>query len=311
MRTLSDTVLFKMLNKSNDLTGQIMNINNPLNILPLDKIDMNIDIINRRFNYALKNKALQDLNDGYVIPVFNINNIELPNFIPAVGIIENGVAKSYINLTPMGRMDKKGNFDIDNRKLFAYLQTGTLLRELSVKHWGKVSMNSIVAKAGSMIYAKLFNKVLDKIYAINLNTLRSDSVNYVTAKFFLLYVLERPNTDMVSNIAYQACFNGTTRETIYDVDKVFSSDAYQSFDKFIQNLATLDGLAGLKMRTFTENWMKMYNYSTVLGLEYFPYFLHMIFSAMVNAHINSEYIIEPLVGRETSTLYSEIARIIR
>jgi len=73
----------------------------------------------------------------------------------------------------------------------------------------------------------------------------------------------------------------------------------------------LDGLQGLNMRGFIEMWMKTYDHSTVLALEYYPFFCHMIFSAMLNAHINAEYVIEPLVSKEVGNIYTEISRLIR
>jgi hypothetical protein len=310
MRRLTDTTIYKLLDKSNDLTGQIPNLAVPNNRLPLGDIQLNLEIIQRRFNYLLKNKVISDVQAGLVVPVFNPDTIDIPHFVPAVGMIEDNQAKTFVNLTNVARYGKNHEFDIDNRKLFALLQTGSLLREVST-NWNKIVMNATIMKTGAVIYAKMFSKILDRIFAINLNKQRSDIVNFVCAKFFLIYVLEKQPGDIVDSAAYLACYNDTTKLTVTAADQHFTDDAYTSFESFISNLATLDGLSGLTQRVFLQNWMKMYGPPTAIGLEYFPFFLHTLFSAMINAHMNSENIIEPLVGKETITLYNEIGRIIR
>lgn len=311
MKSISKTFLYKMLNKSNDLNGELTKINSPLNIVDLEDLNGSLDVINRKFNYLMKNKIIDDVNKGLVIPVLNESTINLPTFIPVVGIKENSVPVSYVNLTGQAKINQDGSIEIDPRKLFAYLQTGTILRNISTLNWKSVDSNMTLLKDGSLAYSKLFTKVLDKMLAVNLIPLKSDIVRYLTAKFFLVNIMGKEDGDLVKNIAYQSVYNKTTKATLFDIDINFTEDAYDDIEKFINNLSSLEGMSSLSIRSFLENWMKMYDSSTVLALEYYPFFLHMIFSAMVNAHINNEFIIEPLVSKEISSLYRELGRIIR
>jgi hypothetical protein len=299
-----------MLDKKNDLTGEILGISLNADKLELSELDENISIINRRFNYLMKNKVLNDLQVGNVIPVFNTYKINLPHFLPVFSMMSNNKPISVVNLTNYGRKDKDKLFNIDNRTLFALLQTGTVARE-TILNWNQVSMNTTIIKNSAIIYSKMFSKVLDKMFAINLDRLMADTIYYLTAKFFLLFQMEKKENEITNNIAYQAINNDSTKNIIFSTDSGFTEDAYSDLNSFVENLSTINGLSKLTTRGFIENWMMMYGDSTVFALEYFPLFCHAIFSAMINAHLNKEFVIEPLASKETTSLYNELGRIFR
>jgi hypothetical protein len=313
MKSLTSTFLFQQMDAANNLKNQIGLMTNPANILSKDSLKVVLDIIKRRYNYALKAKILSEVDSDSLIFVYNDKALNLPHFIPAVGMIgTNGKPVAYVNLTGQGRFDKLGNFDIDGRKLFAYMQTGYIIKELAAPgRWTQISTNITILKGSMIMFAKLINKVLDRTYAINLNKMRADYVSYVSSKFFLTYQMERHVGESLDNLAYTSCFNGTTKSIVTSIDSTWPETAYTTFDGFIAQLATIDGLGGLTTRNFVEGWVKMYNFSTVLGLEYYPYFLHAMFGAMVGAHINSEYVIEPLTGKEAAEVYTELGRLLR
>jgi len=172
-------------------------------------------------------------------------------------------------------------------------------------------MNTEVLKSSMLIYTKLFSKVLDKMYGISLNKLNVDKINYCIAKFFLHYQMEKAESDTVNNMAYLACFNDSTKRTIMGCDMSFDEDSYVDFKAFIKELSTLDGLSKLNMRAFLQEWMVLYGESTIIALEYYPLFCGMIFSSMLNGHVNKEFAIESVVAKETQQLYNELARILR
>jgi hypothetical protein len=275
-----------------------------------EKLDDNIKLIARKFNYQLKPKVLSDVNNNLVIPIYNVDKIKLPKFIPGFLWGGSGHPVAIMNLGEVATQSKDGFLNIDNRTLYAYLQTGTIMLACH-NNWNKVSMNPGITRYASLCYAKLFGRVLDKMFAINLDGQRSDMARYCIAKFFLMFQLDRPANDMTTAIACLSTYNNTTKNTLTDCDSHFSEDAYDSFDKFIDALKTLPGLQTLTFRGFINEWMNMYDPSSVLALEYFPFLCHMVFSAMVLARINKEAAIENTVASEMTDLYNEMARIFR
>ena len=309
MKKLTDLFLFEMMDKKSDIKNKLLGVNLSLDKLKLDALDESFRVINRRFNYGMKSKVMNEVMATHVIPLYNKDRLFLPKAVPAWLFSLGGNPVALVNLTNDGRYSDK-IFDIDNRTLFAHLQTGTILRECYF-NWNKICMNSEITKNATIAYTKLFSKVLDKMYGITLNKQRVDCINYVIAKFFLHYQLEKAESDVTNNTAYLTCFNDTTKVTVSNADAEFPDEAYSNIDMFVQALATMDGLSKLTMRSFLEQWMVMYGDSTVLALEYFPFFCSMIFSSMIAAHVNKEFAIESVVNKETLLIYNEMARILR
>jgi hypothetical protein len=310
MRSLTNTYLFSELDKENSLSAKIAAARSPAAVLPLEKLKFSLDVIDRRFNFLLRARTVGDVKSGLTVPVF-AEGLSLPAFLPAFGYADAGELKVYANLTGIGHMDKQGNFEVDPRKLFAHLHTATIIRICS-ESWTRIQSNVTLMKASSQAYAKMLNKVLDKTYAVNLNRMRADVTSFASAKFFLSYVFGREPGETTDNAAYLACFNGTTRPTVNNAVAAFPEGWESSLRGLVDGaLAGMDGLKGLSIRSLLEAWIKTYDLSAVLALEYYPFLLHALFAAMVGAHVNAEYVIDPLVGRETTTIYGELARSLR
>jgi hypothetical protein len=311
LKKLTELYLFDLSDKKNHLKENMLRVVLNVDKVPMEKLDDYFKLFQRRLNYQMKNKVISEVTNGNVVPVFNPDGIRIPTFLPCY--LMNTAVKpiAIVNLSNDATMTKNGELEIDNRTLFALLQSGTILRECLL-NWNKISIsNSVIAQEGCVAFSKLFTKILDKMYAINLDGMRSDIVRFITAKFFLLFHLQKSEGEVVNSTAYRAVINNTTRTTIFNCDSSFSEDAYSSIAKLIENMASLPGLNGLTFRKFIQEWMNMYNSSTILALEYFPLFCHMVFSAMIGAHINKEFIIESVASREVNELYNELSKILR
>ena len=312
MRKLTDTFLFDMIDKKNNAKDKLTNLSIDKDIVTIDDLSENLTVIKRRFNHLLKTKVIKDLEDGNIIMLYNPETlIDVPATFPSWLYNHNGEAVAIVNLSKYATKDRDGHINIENRTLFTLMQSGTVLREMYL-NWSKVNMNMEVLKLSSKIYTKMFSKVLDKLYGISLNELHADQLNFVVSKFFLLHVMEKSDTDLIGDLAYNNCFNGSTRVGIDGVDADFNDDAYESLENFVENISTeIDGLSKLNMRTFLHEWMIMYGESTVMALEYVPALFNTVFASMLSAHINREYIIENVVGKDTIKLYNKLANIFK
>jgi hypothetical protein len=312
VKLLKDTFLFEYLDKSTNLRQKMISYNPTMDNLDIKLIEDDLNTIQKRFSFPLKNKVIDELHSKHrLIPIFNKDRIKIPTPIPAFLYNNNGKAVSLVNLTNYGTKDRDGEFHIDTRQLFAVLQTGVVALGC-YENWNAISMNQSVGKLGALIYSKIFSKVLDKMFAINLDPIKSDKVKFITAKFFLLNILGKSNGESVNNIAYSVCQNETTRSTIMAFDQSLPTTAYHRLDDFINAISiNVEGCHTLTFRTFIDTYIKMYHFSSIFALEYFPYFCHMLFSVAVGAHINSEYLIENLVGKDLDKFYNEVSNIIR
>ena len=310
MKSLMELDLFKISNSSNkELQKKLTDVNMKRDKLDLSEIEGNLSTIKRRFKYAYKSKALQDTVDENVVFLYNKETVDIPVFLPFFLMNNDGKVVTAVNLTPYGRYDRDENFIVDNRLLFSLMQSASLTREMYFD-FNKVKNNTKIVKNTVQAFSKLVGKLLDRHFAINLNQTVTDYIYYVTAKYFLVNVFERDLSKSVDDLAYQATFNGTTRSGIENFEEGLPEDTFESIEGYINALSTIEGLDDVSMRFFLNEWMNTYHESTAFALEYLPYFFNMIFSAMLTAHMNNEFLIDSILEKETTTIYNELSRIL-
>lgn len=312
MKSITKCFLFSMQNETLELAKK-MNSYEPSsdNLSPSAIVD-NLNTIQKRFNYPLKNKVIDDLKKERVIPIHNKVRVQIPSCIPAYLIVHPQTKKitSIANTTLYGVMLKDGTLQIDNRQLYAVLQTASLTLGC-YENWNSLIMNQNICKQGSMMYAKMFTKVLDKMFAL-LDPIKSDKIKFITAKFFLLNVLGKADGSNVRNMAQSACTNNTSLSTLQSFEETFQPEDFTDLSTFLKALTVnVEGFGHLTIRTFLDSFIKMYGSSSILALEYFPAFCHMIFSALLGAHLNSEYVIVGLFGKEMDKFYNDVVLVVK
>ena len=313
MKSLKDSYIYKFYDPVVHIGDQIKSLDTSGDFLKLEDIEENLTVIQKRFNYSLKNQVLNDLTNGNLKLMYNKDKFNLPYSMPCFLYQDSkGKVLSVINLNLYGvRRSRTDLFDVENRALYALMQTGYIFL-YSFKNWSSINMNQTILKTGCSIYSKLFTKVLDKMFAVNLNPLKGDKIRFVAAKFFLMNIMEKSSSEIVDNMAYSVTTGQTAKTTLFAFSDEFKAESFTSFDLFIMELAErVDGLRNLTIREYINQFMKMYGSSTLFALDFFPFFCHMIFSSMVGAHFNSEYVIETVVGKEAEKFYNTLSSIVK
>ena len=311
MKLLRDTFIFKELNRSIDLANKMKQYSPVLDNLNKTSMEDDLKVISRRFNFPTKNRVLNDLNNDRIIPVLNKERISLPNSIPAYLYAFQGKPVAIVNFTSYvsKNMETEEIFG-DPRQMFALMQTGSILLGCR-EHWNTLVANQEICKVGCLCYAKLVSKVLDKLYAVNLDGYKADKVRYLAAKFFLINMLDKPDSEGVKAIARTTC-KTMTQNNIELFDQSIHENTFDDLETFVNAIGILiDGCSSINVRTFIRVWMQMYQPSTTLAMEYLPYFFHMLFSVSVGAHLNNEVIIDTLLGKDIDRLYNAVTNIIR
>jgi len=312
MKSIANTFLFQITNKIIDYEKNLKNVLSPANILKNEDIDYFIDIIDRRFNFGMKNAVIGDFKKELLIPVFNKLNIHLPTYIPVIGRYEDGTPIVYVNLTHYGFFNKEKKFEIDSKKLYALLQVGYILRNLIQLPTRKISLNLNLAKSGSFIFSSMMTKLLDKMFALSIDPPKHDMVRFLTSKFFIINMLEKgeEGLETTNNVAFNNTQGYITKNIAQNIE-FDDIKNYENIDTFLQSLNNINNIKNLNTRLFLHEWIKMFGEASLMSLEYFPFFLYTVFSSFVNANIANDYIIEPLCGKDLNVLYNEITKILR
>lgn len=300
MKTLGSSHLFNKLVKNDNIIKTIKLFSNEKNLKLLDKDMFNdsISVINRRMNYGTKSDILNMLDKNRIVLINDPDN-KLPKFITTVGVITNGKIKNIINLN--GYII---NETVYPKTLFSLLQNALITTRLS-ESWNKFTMNIEFTKNLSMAYSRLTTKVLDKIFAIDLDTFKSDFLSYVFAKFFLIYICDKVPGETIDKLAYMSCFNRSSFDLIKDQEiQLGGDDLYKDIFTLFKELKQLKGFTSLNIRSFIEEYVKMYGESSLMSLDYLPSLLHMLFSSIVGGNICKDYIIESVSGKMNLKAYN-------
>ena len=307
MKSLKDSYLFQINDKSSGLSQKMVSYNPTLDDLDLALIEEQLNTIQKRFSYTMKNRVINDITSKKrVVLAYNPARMLLPTSVPAFLIARGDRPTSVVNITKYATRDKNGELVVDTKTLYAMMQTGSLLLGC-YENWVSITMNQTICKTGSSMYSKLVQKVFDKLFAINMDSVKSDKFKFLLSKFFLINLLGKSNSPSIDNMAYSNCTNGTPKLTIINFGQEFGDETFKDFNALINAIKDhFDGMGNLDTRQFMEAYIKMYGPSSMFSLEYFPYFCHMIFATMMGAHINMEYIIENIVGKEVDGFYNEL-----
>jgi len=322
MKVLSNTYLFQMYNNATKI-GNIFK-----NYKHTDKVSEEIlkdsmDII-KKYNFPTKNKIISEMVDGNIICAFNSQTLNLPISIPSfltlkqndkveggMGLTSMNNIMAVVNLTRFASINFTTNImRLDLRKFFALLQSGLFLRGC-MESWSAITKNFNLKKIGCDIYQKIFSKVLDKKYAINLNPEIADAISYFAAKFFQINLMEQNDSEIIKNTAYSCCRNETARSKINTYESYEETDTYTNLSTFVDFLnKAFPSLKSMTIRQFCEDYMRLYGQSTIFALEFFPAFATMLGNVLVGCNINNEYVIDSLIGKKADNFYIELSAIV-
>lgn len=310
MKLLKDTFLFEFYNKSTNLRERMSVYSPILDNLPKELLQDDIRTIQKRYNYPIKNRVIDDLNKNRLVPILNKERVKIPTAIPAYLYNDRGNVVAIVNFSNYLSKTQDNIIHGDTRQIFACLQTGSILLGCYEK-WNTLVSNQEICKLGTLMYTKIFTKVLDKLFAVNIDSIKSDKIKFIAARFFVTTLLGKPFTDSTMNLCLSVCSN-TTKNTIISFSDTLKEESFERLDKVIELISeNIEGCSALNVRTFLESFMRMYGTSSIFALEYLPYFFHMVFSVAVGAHLNSEFIIEGLLGKDIDKLYNAVSNILR
>ena len=312
MKLLKDSYVFSLLDGSSNLKQKMASYNAQLDNLDLDAIDDDMRLIQRRYNFPTKNRVISDVQSGRVVPILNKDHVMLPAAIPAYLILDRqkGKVVSVCNFTPYMSKSAEGHVYGDPRQMFCLMQTGTMM--LGVRdNWNNIVSNSEVCKLGVSMYSKLFGKVLDKLYAINLDEYKADKVRFMAARFFLTNIMGKPMSDGVVAVAGTVC-KVMTPMSVKQFSDSLPERAFDNIKELCDAISIhIEGCSSLNVRVFISQWLMMYGKASALAIDYLPFFFHMIFSVSLGAHMVTEMVIDSLLGKDIDKLYNAVANIIR
>lgn len=306
MKKITDSAVFNQFNSATNIIKTIKNLSNTSSdIIKQEDLPNEFSTINRRINFGTKGKIIECLEKERIIMINDENN-RLPKYLSTVGVLKNNKITMLVNLNPYMNSKK----EIYAKTLFGLLQNSLISLELS-EHWNRYTMHIEFIKNTSLAYSRMITKILDKMFAIDIDSFKSDLLSFVFAKFFLITMCDKESGDIINNIAHRSCFNKTNLNVLLDEEEVLGGEAiYDDIFKLFEALKHEKGLESISIREFINQFARTYGEAAILSLDYLPTFLHTIFSAAINASLVKDNIIEVVAGRNAMKAYSEFIKLI-
>lgn len=314
MKSITTCSLYKIQDSVTKLTERMLSYNEITDKVSESAIEEHIQIIKKRYTFPLKVKTINTYQNGKIVFAYNKSKAPIPSYIPCYLMVDpktkTPIAVSNVTLLSTLNQERT-NLNINTRQLYTLMQTATITLGC-LNNWNAITMNQNINKTGADIYSKIFTKVLDRMFAVNLDVNKTDKIKFIAAKFFLINILEKTNEGNINTVA-NACTSGTASlNTLLSFGQQFPKECFSSFDKFIETLSEqVDGLGELNLRNYLDNYMRMYGVSALLALEYFPAFVHMISAMIIGANLNAEHIIENLIGKIADKFMVELSIILK
>ncbi|ALN97707.1 hypothetical protein Bp8pS_028 [Bacillus phage vB_BpuM-BpSp] len=310
MKTIRDSAIFKQAISNPKVVKNINAVNIDRDAVKSNELDEALNIISRRINFGGKGKTLQHFNNGKIIPIWN-PTIEIPKYLSTFGMQYKGQMVSVINLNDFAKKPKGTEvFDIYPKLLFNLMQNGMIQLELA-NNWNRFTNNINIIRNSAIVYAKMNGKILDKLFATSIEPFRADLVSFLLAKFFLINMCGKIDSETVDNIAYYACFNKSPLKLIKEEESKLDDNAYDDIFKFFENIKDLKGMRDLTVRVFINDWVRMYGESSLLAVDNLASFYSVIFGSVVNGGISKDYIIESVAGKYIADVYTEFSKLLR
>ena len=302
-KTFGDTYLYKMYEEYNK---KIMSF-----IMSADEIDTDseafADVI---FDIKRQNIGVS------IASVATSNNVKLMignDGLPAQFKVfaakdikgkDRDATKVYIDCTDVIK-NEGGKYvcrDID--KMIAYLISAmtTLIYHADTK---RITMNNLLTQKGAAAYATLFTHIVDYVFKISINPEIKNRCKYLTARFYLEYVLGLENETTITANARKISGVSERDERLIEIG--CNEDSFKTLTSFINTLNHILKIQ-FTLDILVDKWMFIFGPSTVFGIEFFPSFAAMLTDSYCGCYLNNQKTIEKLVGRDmvefTKTIFT-------
>lgn len=312
LNSLSNTYIFKMYDETIGLQKKMVELSRTSTVLGDDNLIEHLSAIERRYNFPLKNKIMEDYRSNRIVLLYNERDVRLPTNIPCF-LLNNGTnIICCVNVSNIATKNKQGEYSLDTKHLFSYMQGGTILTSCYQKYNSLISKANVV-KLGSDIYSKLFTKVINKMFTLNVTPAKLDVISFLSSWFFIHRVLGRDSEsmeEMNKKYALENCKSGSKLVIESYIDRFDPETDFVDFNTFIESLAkNVPGLEDITIRNFINQYVMNYGPTMLLALEFLPTLLFNLGAVSVGAFLNNQHVLEKMVGKEGEQLLKELVNL--
>ena len=315
LSSIRDSYLYSIFNHGNKMDNLLKNYLAKSIVVDASAVDEAISNIRRYFKYPLVNDVLNAFTHkdglyGKMLPIGSNINFQLPPPLPffLAGSQQNLFGIAVLDRVANYAKDDSGRIDVDPKKLYVLLESAYIARVVQ-QNFSKLN-NTTLYTEGASVYAHMLTRVLNKLFALNVDKVAFAKVLYLTAKYYFLAILKMQDNSMVQNYALKV--SGLTEIAVRDIEAAFKPEDYATIATFITKLQesaymVTNTMKDLTVRGYVEAFCKMYGDAALFALENFNYFIFNIASAVNGGFLNNQYAFDDIIGKSGDKLYAVVA----
>lgn len=312
LKSINSTYIFNLYDGTLHLNNTMMKLMTDSKIVGDDEIGEYTSSFEKRYSFPLKNKVMEDYRTGRIKLIYNDKDYRLPNTIPCFLVNSTNGINCIVNISNYCRVTKSGVYNIDGKVLFSLMQAGDIMAT-TYQRFALIKNKSNLIRLGSRMYSKLFAKVMNKMFSLNVTPAKNDIITFLAGMFFIQNIMGRDEEsllDINKRYALENCKNSSML-VLEDTARLFDfSKDLADLDTFIKAIADkVPGLEDLTTRAFTEQFVTSYGPNMLLSLEYLPTFISNLGCVTVGSYLNNQASIENLLGRDIDLFIKEFSTI--
>lgn len=312
MRAVTESDVYdKLINKNNAINSKIAEIasNNAATTILNEKLQADFDIMLKVYKSPETLGIINSIKNHEMIVFTADLASSIPSCMPFVKYKKAGKDRVIVNVTAYVAETKDSDtgdieYHVDVKKLYALCLPAYLTLKLFDK---STSLPPQVIQLSSLMWAKMFNKILNRTIGLTTNKERYEAYMYFAMRFFMMYILQSPEAvaDSISNV-YLKNGKGYLINFMEERIKQKGINPYESFETFCNTLFDNDisNIKGVRVNNLSETmdytfyvkkFIETYRYQSVLALASFPYFFFTIHASYRYSDIVSDRAFEDVV----------------
>jgi len=312
---INSDIYTETLNKGNAISGKIMKIlggNASGTEIVNDKLSAAIAAMKKVYKDPSTLKVIEALNSRRMLLMVVTPENNIPICLPFFKYTAGGVNKVCVNLTNYigSSVDPdtgEKEYTIDVRKLHALTLAAYI--DLDLLN-GKTVLAADTLSSAAILWAKMFNKVLEGAIGLGTNRDRYNAFMYLAIKFFLRYYMDVPE-QIAENIALNYLRVPKNQMILFIEDNIAAKgiDIYKSFSVFCSALFNneITNIKGIKNNNISDSmnelfyhrkFIDLYYYASLLSLGGFAYFLFLILCADDMVPICNYKVLKKIIDEE-------------
>lgn len=308
---ISDSYIYGMFNTSGEIqTKLVKGLQNGVLITPDFLGEQLLQMEKLRFSPIFQ-KVLSAYKAGS-IRLMHVPDIKITKSLPFI-IHKEGqkvVATIFLSSFCKISIDDK-SCSIDAKSLYILMESAYIGREFQY-NGRMLRRDTTLMKVCNDVYVSMALRILNRDYALSLETSLHDKVSFCISKFFLEKIWECDNSDIVFKYA-MGVTTERLEESILPVNEMYEKKNIETIVDLFEFLKTLSvRMNTLTVRFFVERFTNAYGGSAILAIDYLPYMLFVISNILIGGFLVSQTSLNDIIKntKDIKKYYVELARLV-